>query len=198
MSKNGFRLGVIGARRCGHRWGGRRIRVRRHAGTSPPKSRRRYRPKAAAAITLRLDDLNARDLKGTGDDSTRFERCVTGVVPAGGCGSAPGARDQDRRRHDVATALTDSSTIFTSYRVLALVLPAAHVAAAALTIDVTAIPALTAISAKAASHVNSSNGATLQPLIDDLNAQIQSASDGTANVASTLLAYTAPQMECRP
>jgi uncharacterized protein (DUF2342 family) len=77
--------------------------------------------------------------------------------------------------------------------VLALVLPAAHLAATADGIDATAIPDLTALSAKAASHVNPSNHATLQPLIDDLNAQVQSAANATSGVAATLLGYTPPQ-----
>ena len=41
--------------------------------------------------------------------------------------------------------------------------------------------------------MNPSNSATLQPLINDLNAQIQSATNGTANVASTVLGYTPAQ-----
>jgi hypothetical protein len=89
-----------------------------------------------------------------------------------------------------STAAADYATIFTNYRVLALVLPAAHIASAADQIDVTTVPKLTALATKAASHVNSSNQGVLQPLLNDLNAQITAASNATAGVAATVLAYT--------
>jgi hypothetical protein len=93
----------------------------------------------------------------------------------------------------VTTAGADAWTIFTNYRVLALVLPAAHLAGTADAIDVTELPKLTALSAKAASYVNAANQATLQPVIDDLNSQIQAATSGTSGVADTLLSYTPTQ-----
>ncbi len=160
---------------------------------SEPQTLATVQAKAAAAITLRVDDLNAAisKVQATGrlgsDGASLVSYLQADIAPLQALGTKI-AGDTT-----VATALTDSSTIFTSYRVLALVLPAAHLAATADDIDVTAIPSLTAISAKAASHMNSSNGATLQPLIDDLNAQIQSATNSTSNVASTLLGDTPSQ-----
>jgi hypothetical protein len=149
--------------------------------------------KAAAAITLRVNDLNAATSKVNADSHLGASAPALAsylqadIAPLQALGTKIAADTT------VATAAADSATIFTSYRVLALVLPAAHLAATADDIDVTAIPALTAISTKAASRVNPSNSATLQPLINDLNAQIQSATNGTANVASTLLGYTPAQ-----
>jgi hypothetical protein len=92
-----------------------------------------------------------------------------------------------------STAGADAATIFTNFRVLALVLPAARLAATADGIDVTTIPKLTALSAKAAARVTPSNAATVQPLINDLNAQISAATNSTAGIASAVLGYLPAQ-----
>jgi hypothetical protein len=165
--------------------------------TDPP-SLGTIQAKAADAITLRVDDLNAAiskvnatsHLGSSGASLVSYLQADIAPLQALGTKIAGDT--------SVTTALSDSSTIFSSYRVLALVLPAAHLAAVADGVDVTAIPNLTAISTKATSHVNASNSATLQPLIDDLNAQIQAATAGTANAASTLLAYTPSQWNANP
>ena len=57
----------------------------------------------------------------------------------------------------------------------------------------TTVPKLTALAAKAASHVNAANQAVLQPLVEDLNAQIAAAANGTADVSATVLSYTAAE-----
>jgi hypothetical protein len=90
-------------------------------------------------------------------------------------------------------AATDYSTIFTNFRVLALVLPAARLAGSVDVRQNTTIPKLTTLSSKAASRVHTTNAAVLQPLIDDLNAQIADASQSTAGIAATVLAYTPAQ-----
>jgi hypothetical protein len=92
-----------------------------------------------------------------------------------------------------STAAADYATIFTNFRVLALALPAAHIAGAADQIGVTTVPTLTALAAKAAAHVDPSNQGVLQPLINDLNAQIAAATTATAGVSATVLAYTPAQ-----
>jgi hypothetical protein len=158
-----------------------------------PQSLATIQARAAAAITLRLDDLTTaiarvQATSGLGSSSASLVTYLQADIAPLQALSTKIARDTT-----VATALADSSTIFSSYRVLALVLPAARLAAGADDIDVTVIPDLTTFSTQAASHVNPANGAALQPLIDDLEAQIRSATDGTTNVASTLLGYTAPQ-----
>jgi hypothetical protein len=166
--------------------------------TTNSKSLTTIQAQAAAAITLRVDDLDAAIAKvnGTSHLGASGASLVTylqaDIAPLQALGTKI-AGDTS-----VTTALSDSSTIFASYRVLALVLPAARVAATADAIAVTAIPDLTATAAKAASHVNSSNSATLQPLMDDLNSQIQSAATGTSNLATTLLGYTPTQWNANP
>jgi hypothetical protein len=141
--------------------------------------------KAAAAITLRVNDLNAAISKvnGTGHLGSSSASLVSylqaDIAPLQVLGTKI-AGDTT-----VAAAQADASTIFTSYRVLALVLPAARLAATADGIDATAIPDLTALSAKAASHVNPSNRAAVQPLIDDLNAQIQSTAPAPSTTPTT-------------
>jgi hypothetical protein len=161
--------------------------------TTNSKSLTTIQAQAAAAITLRVDDLNAAITKVNG--TTHLGASGASLVTYLQADIAPLQALATKIAGDtsVTTALSDSTTIFASYRVLALVLPAARLAATADAIEVTAIPDLTATSAKAASHVNSSNSATLQPLIGDLNTQIQSATTSTANLQTTLLGYTPPQ-----
>jgi hypothetical protein len=146
--------------------------------------------KAAAAIALRTNDLNAAIAKANATVS--LGSSAPSLVAYLQADLAPlqalGAKIAGDTT--VGTAQADSTSIFSSYRVLALVLPAARLAATADAIEVTDIPNLTAASSEAASKVNSANRATLQPLIDDLNAQILAATNGTAGVASTLVGYT--------
>ena len=93
----------------------------------------------------------------------------------------------------VQQAAQDFSTIFTGYRVYVLVLPASRIAADAYRATNTAIPKLTADSSKAQGLVNPQNQAQLQPLIDDLNAQIGTATNATNGLAATVLAFTPAQ-----
>ncbi len=90
-------------------------------------------------------------------------------------------------------AAKDFGTIFSAYRVYVLVLPAARIAADADRATTTAIPALTADAAKAQARVNPGNQAELQPLIDDLNSQISTATNATNGLAATVLAFTPAQ-----
>ncbi len=192
MSKKGFRLGAVALGTVSIVGLASASAFAASPGTST-ESLATIQAKAAAAITLRVNDLTTATSKVNADGHLGASAPALAsylqadIAPL----QALGAKIADDKT--VATAAADAATIFTSYRVLALVLPAAHLATTADDIDVTAIPDLTAISTKAASHVNPSNSAALQPLIDDLNAQIQSATSGTANVASTLLGYTPPQ-----
>jgi hypothetical protein len=93
----------------------------------------------------------------------------------------------------VQQAAHDFGTIFSDYRVYVLVLPAARMAADADHATATAIPKLAADAAKAQSRVTPSNQATLQPLIDDLNGQISTATKATNGLAATVLAFTPAQ-----
>ena len=93
----------------------------------------------------------------------------------------------------MTTARADYLEIFTDYRVFALVLPAARLAASSDSIDNAVLPKLSAISAQAATHVNPITEATLDPLISNLNSEISAASTATIGVASTVLAYVPSQ-----
>ncbi len=93
----------------------------------------------------------------------------------------------------VRQAAHDFGTIFRDYRVYVLVLPAARMAADADRATTTVIPHLTAVAAKAQARVTPENQAALQPLIDDLNGQITSATSASADLAATVLAFTPAQ-----
>jgi hypothetical protein len=93
----------------------------------------------------------------------------------------------------VQKAAHDFGTMFSDYRVYVLVLPASRMAADADHATTTAIPKLTADAAKAQSRVTPANQATLQPLIDDLNGQITTATNATDALAATVLAFTPAQ-----
>jgi hypothetical protein len=184
MVKNGRRLGgvaltsttVLGA------WAAT-------AAASPP-SLSMVQANAAAAITLRVNDLNAaiskvNASKDLGADSAALAAYLQAdIAPLQALGQKIAADTS------VTTAQSDAATIYTNFRVLALVLPAARLAGRADGIDVTALPDLAAFSAQAAGRVNSSNQAVLQPLLNQLNAQINAATTATSGVASTVLGYT--------
>jgi hypothetical protein len=186
MSKNALRLGtlvltsvaVLGA-------GG----ASASAGTpaAVPASLSSVQAKAAAAITLRVNDLNAaiakvNSAKDLGADAAQLASYLQADIdPLQVLGQKIAADTT------VAAAQADAATIYTSFRVLALVLPAAGVAGVADGIDVTAIPYLTTLSTKAQSKVNAANQAALQPLIDDLNAQIGAANNATSGLATGVL-----------
>ena len=93
----------------------------------------------------------------------------------------------------VQQAAHDFGTIFSDYRVYVLVLPASRMAAGGDQATATAIPKLTADATKAQSRVTPANQATLQPLIDDLNGQITTATNATSGLAATVLAFTPAQ-----
>jgi len=149
--------------------------------------------KAATDITNRVNDLNAaiskvNAAKGLGSgQSTIATYLGTDISPL----QQLNATIQGDTT--VKQAAHDFSTIFTDYRVYVLVLPAARIAADADRATSTTLPALTADAAKAASHVNPRNSEFLQPLIDDLNHQISTASSAVNGLAATVLADTPPQ-----
>jgi hypothetical protein len=192
MSRNGIRIGAIALTSVAALGAGG---ASAWGATPPasPSSLAGVQAKAAAAISLRVDDLNAAiskvtAAKGLGSDApVLLAYLQADISPLQALGQKIAADT------NVSTAQADALTIFTNYRVLALVLPAAHLAVTSDSIDVTTLPALTAFSAKATSRVNASNQAALQPLINDLNDQISAATNGTAGVAATLLGDTPAQ-----
>jgi hypothetical protein len=90
-------------------------------------------------------------------------------------------------------AAHDFGTILSDYRVYVLVLSASRMAAGGDQATATAIPKLTADATKAQSRVTPANQGTLQPLIDDLNGQITTATNATNGLAATVLAFTPAQ-----
>jgi hypothetical protein len=188
MSKSGLRLGVAVLTSAVALGAGGAI-ADAATPAAAPQSLSGIQAKAAAAISLRVNDLNAAISKVStdqhlGSDSAALAAYLRGPI-------APLQALGQRIAGDTveSTAETDYATIFTNFRVLALVLPAAHIAGAADQIDVTTVPKLTALATSAASRVTPSNHAVLQPLINDLNAQTTAASTTTAGVAATVLAY---------
>jgi hypothetical protein len=137
-----------------------------------------------------VNDLNAaitkvNASKDLGTDATALAAYLqAAIAPLGALGQKI-AGDTN-----LSTARADAATIFTNFRVLALVLPAARLAATSDGIDVTTLPKLTALSAKAASRVTATNSATVQPLINDLNAQIGAGVNSTSGVVSAVLGDT--------
>jgi hypothetical protein len=146
--------------------------------------------KAAAAVSLRVNDLNAAIAKVKGDQRLGSDNAALAaylqeeIVPLQALGQKIAGDTTE------STAGADDATIFTNFRVLALVLPAAHIAGAADQIDVSAVPGLTGLATRAASRVTPSNQAVLQPLINDLDAQVSAATNATSGVAAAVLAYT--------
>jgi hypothetical protein len=148
---------------------------------------------AAAAITARVNDLNAAvgkvhaDAKlGSGAPAlvTYLQKDIPGLQQLG---------QKVAGDSTASDAKTDAATIFTDYRVLALVIPAARLAAASDQIGGNAVPQLIAASTRGASYENSANQATLAPLLADLNSQIASATTSVSGVATTVLGYTPAQ-----
>jgi hypothetical protein len=149
--------------------------------------------KAAAAITDRVNDLDAaiarvNAAKGLGPNQTT-------LVSYLGVDGAP-LQQLDQTIEGDSTlqqAAHDFGTIFSGYRAYRLVLPAARIAAGADDATASVIPNLTADAAKAQAHVSPANQATLQPLIDDLNSQINTAANATNGLVATVLAFTPAQ-----
>ena len=149
--------------------------------------------KANADTTVRVGDLNtsiakvnaAKDLGS--DQATLVTYLGTDITPL---------QQLDQKILGDTTkrqAAQDFSTIFTGNRVYVLVLPASRIAADADRATSTPIPQLTADAQRAQGLVNPQNQTQLQPLIDDLNAQIGSATNATTGLAATVLAFNPAQ-----
>jgi len=189
MSKNGMRLGAV-ALTTAAVLGAGGASAWAATPAADGQSLSAIQAKAAAAISLRVNDLNAavikvNDSKDLGTDASALAAYLQAdIAPLQALGQKIAGDTSP------STALADAATIFTNYRVLVLALPAARLAGTSDGIDITTVPNLTALSAKAASRVNPSNAATVQPLINDLNAQISAATANTSGVAATVLGYS--------
>lgn len=161
--------------------------------SSTPPTLASIQAKAAAAISPRVDDLNAATSKVQSDSHLGADGGALASYLEGSIAPLQALGQKIAGDTTEGAAATDYSTIFTNFRVLALVLPAARLAGSADVLQNTTIPKLTTLSAKASSRVDATNAAVLQPLIDDLNAQITDASQSATGVAATVLAYTPAQ-----
>jgi hypothetical protein len=149
--------------------------------------------KAATEINRRVHDLSAavaeaNRAKGIGPGEAA-------LVAYLGADVQPLTQLNQRIQGDatVQQARQDFGTIFSGFRVYALVLPADRIAGDADRATATTIPALTTAARTAQQHVNPGNQAVLQPLIDDLDAQVETASGASNGLAATVLAYTPAQ-----
>jgi hypothetical protein len=164
----------------------------------------------ASAIPATLDQIRARAAGDITDRVDALHAAIAEVEAARGLGSgqstlvsflgadvSPLQQLNQKIQGDttVKQAAHDLSTIFSGFRVYVLVLPAARIAADADRVTTTVLPALTADAAKAQSHMNQGSQGELQPLIDDLNHQIGTATNATNGLAATVLAFTPVQWD---
>jgi hypothetical protein len=162
----------------------------------------------SSAVPATLAGIKAKAATDIGDRVNDLQAAIAKVNTAKGLGSSQATLvsylgtdrspllqlDQTIQADStVQQAAHDFGTIFSDYRVYVLVLPASRMAADADHATTTAIPKLTADAAKAQSRVTPANQATLQPLIDDLNGQITTATNATNGLAATVLAFTPAQ-----
>ncbi|HXZ61959.1 MAG TPA: hypothetical protein VEG62_04390 [Acidimicrobiales bacterium] len=163
--------------------------------TALPQTLAGIKARAAADVTDRVNALDAAVAKVDAAKGLGAGESV--LVAYLGADVAPLQQLSQKIEADttVQQAAKDFSTIFSGFRVYLLVLPAAHVAADADGATATGIPALTAAATKAQAHVNPSNQAELQPLLDDLNSQIATITSATHGLAATVLAFTAAQWD---
>jgi hypothetical protein len=167
MSKKAVRLGAIGATSALALGAGAAVAG---AATATPPTLSSVQAKAAAAITLRVNDLNAAIGKVNRATHLGAEASALDAYLEQDIAPLQSLGQQIAADTSLSTAHAQAMTIYTNFRVLAVVLPASRIAADAATIDNGAIPALTADSAKASAKVTSANQAELQPLIDNLKA----------------------------
>ena len=163
------------------------------AGNAVPTTLAGIKAKAATDITDRVNALDGAIAKVNGakelgaGQGTLVSYLSTDIVPLQQLNQKIQGDTAD------AQAAQDFGSIFTGYRVYVLVLPAARITGDTDGATTTAIPNLTSDAAKAQARVNPGNQAQLQPLIDDLNSQIGTATNATNGLAATVLAFTPAQ-----
>jgi hypothetical protein len=162
----------------------------------------------SSAVPATLAGIKAKAATDIGDRTTALNGATARVSAAKGLGTgqpalvsylgtdlSPLQQLNQTMQADttVQQAAHDFGTIFSDYRVYVLVLPAARIAGDADHATAAAIPSLTADAAKAQAHVTPANQAQLQPLLDDLNGQISTATNATNGLTATVLAFTPAQ-----
>jgi hypothetical protein len=164
-----------------------------HGRSSVPKDLTGIKSLAQSDITKRVNSLEgavtrAQGAKGLGAGQAALVAYLSSDI-------TPLQQLNQKIQSDTtaAQAAADFGTIFSNFRVYRLVLPAARDSGDADAISATTVPALQEASTKAQQDVNAQNQSVLQPLIDDLNDQIATASGATSGLAATVLAYTPAQ-----
>jgi hypothetical protein len=193
MSTNSIRLGSVVVLSGTLLIAGTTLAEAATPAADPAASLSTIQSKAAAAITLRVNDLNAAVAKVNGDAKLGSGASTLAAYLQQ---DIPGLQALGQKIAADATAPaagSDAVTIFTNYRVLALVLPAARIAGVSDQIENSTVPNLTALSAKAAARETPANQVTIGPLLSDLNAQISAAGNGASGLASTVLGYSPAQ-----
>jgi hypothetical protein len=160
-----------------------------------PASLAGIKAKAATDITDRVTSLDA--AIGKVNAATGLGANQATLVSYLGADIAPLQQLNQTIQGDstVQQASHDFGTIFSDYRVYRLVLPAALIAGGADHATTTAIPNLASDAAGAQARVTPANQATVQPLINDLNGQISTATNATNGLAATVLAFTPAQWD---
>ena len=161
--------------------------------SATPQTLGAIKAKAKADVTQRVNALNAaiaevNAANGLGSDQAVLASYLKTDI-------APLRQLDDKIQADtsVKQAGGDFSSVLRDYRVYVLVLPAATLASEADRATITAIPNLTRASSQAQSLQNPRNQAEVEPLVNDLNDQISTATTATSGLASTVLALTPTQ-----
>jgi hypothetical protein len=161
--------------------------------TAAPASLSGLKAKAADDINDRVTALNnaigkVNAAKGLGSDQAT-------LVAYLGTDITPLQQLNTKIKGDTSykEALTDFRDMFSDYRVYVLVLPAATIAGISSLAVNAVIPKLQTASTKAQQHVTSGNQGVLQPLINDLNSQIATASSANNGLTASVLAFTPSQ-----
>jgi hypothetical protein len=163
------------------------------AGAAAPTTLAGIKAKAATAVDQRVHDLDtavarANAAKALGPGQAPLVTYIgTDIQPL------TQLNKKIQADTSVPQAAQDFGDIFSGFRVYLLVLPAARIAGDADRATTTAIPALRTAATNAQQRVTPANQAALQPLVDDLDAQITTASNATNGLAATVLAFTPAQ-----
>jgi hypothetical protein len=188
MMKSGLRLGAVALSSMvalgtagSAAWG---------ATSATPPSLSQVQADAAAAISMRVNDLNAAVAKVQAaqnlgsESSTLIAALQADVSPLQALGQ------QIAVDTTVTSAQADASTIFTNFRVFYLVLPAVRLAGASAVTVNGAVANLTSDLGKVNQYVNPSNEATLDPLIASATTDITNAQNAASGIAASVLAVT--------
>ena len=175
MSKKGIRVGAVLLASAAMLGAGGARRGGRHP--CPPRrtTLSGIQSKAAAAVSLRANDLNAAMSKVNADSRLGSDAAALAAYLQADIAPLQALGQKIAGDTTESTAAADYATIFTNYRVLALVLPAAHIAGAADRSTSQPSPRSPRWPQRPRHTSPVQSGAGLQPLIDDLNAQIAAA-----------------------